>query len=56
MVAVGVGVWASSHTKARVALSTGQGIEPLQMMMNAKGLPVAEFDDFTFIFPSAPRR
>jgi hypothetical protein len=48
MVAVGVGVWAASTTDA--APSMGQGIEPLQLMMNAKGLATAEFADYTFVF------
>ena len=50
MVAVGVGVWADSATKARVAPSIAQGIEPLQLMMNAKGLPTAEAHDHGFVF------
>jgi hypothetical protein len=49
-VATGLGVWAASTTSARVAPSIGQGIEPLQLMMNAKGLATAEFDDYTFVF------
>jgi hypothetical protein len=27
-----------------------QGIEPLQLMMNAKGLATEEFADYTFVF------
>ena len=27
-----------------------QGIEPLQMMVNAKELPTVEFADYTFVF------
>jgi len=45
----GFGVWAASPINAR-APSTGQGIEPLQLMMNAKGLPVVEFADYTFVY------
>jgi hypothetical protein len=30
--------------------STVQGIEPLQMMVNAKELPTVEFADYTFVF------
>jgi hypothetical protein len=44
------GVWAASTTNARVAPSTGQGIEPFQRMMNAKEPPTAEFADHTFVF------
>jgi hypothetical protein len=28
----------------------GQGIDPLQLMMNSKGLPSEEFADYTFVF------
>jgi hypothetical protein len=50
MVAVGVGVWTDSASKARVAPSIAQGIEPLQLMMNAKALPTAEAYDHGFVF------
>jgi hypothetical protein len=36
-------------TQARVP-STGPGIEPLQVMTNANGLPTEEFVDYTFVF------
>jgi hypothetical protein len=50
IVASGVfGVWAVSPINAR-APSTGQGIEPVQLMMNAKGLPTVEFADYTFVY------
>jgi hypothetical protein len=49
MVAIGVGVWAGVPTSARVP-STSQGIEPIQLMMNAKGLPTAEAYDHGFVF------
>jgi hypothetical protein len=49
LVATGFGVWAASTTNARVAPSMGQGIEPFQLMMNAKGLAAAEFADYTFV-------
>ena len=50
LIATGFGVWAASTTTARVAPSTGDGIEPFQLMMNAKELPTAEFADYTFVF------
>jgi hypothetical protein len=49
LIAIGFGVWAAAPTKARVP-STGQGIEPFQLMMNAKGLPTVEFADYTFVY------
>jgi hypothetical protein len=50
LIATGLGVWAASPTTARVSPSMGQGIDPLQVMMNAKGLATAEFVDYTFVF------
>jgi hypothetical protein len=49
LIAIGFGVWAAVPTKARVP-STGHGIEPFQLMMNAKGLPTAEAYDHGFVF------
>jgi hypothetical protein len=49
LIAIGFGVWAVAPTEARVP-STGQGIEPFQLMMNAKDLPSEEFADYTFVF------
>jgi hypothetical protein len=51
LIVAGVGVWAASTTTtARVAPSTGDRIEPFQLMMNAKQLPAVEFVDYTFVF------
>jgi len=51
VIVAGIGVWAASTTTtARVAPSTGDGIEPFQLMMNAKELPTVEFVDYTFVF------
>jgi len=50
VIATGFGVWAASTTNARVAPASGQGVEPFQLMMNAKELPTAEFADYTFVF------
>jgi hypothetical protein len=49
VIATGFGLWAASPTNARVP-STGQGIEPFQLMMNTKGLPTVEFADYTFVY------
>ena len=51
LIAIGFGVWAASPAKAPVSPSLGPGIEPLQMMVNAKELPVVELVDYTFVFP-----
>jgi hypothetical protein len=45
-----LGVRAAVPTNARVTPSMSQGIEPLQLMTNSKGLPTAEFVDYTFVF------
>jgi len=50
LIATGFGVWAASPAKAPVSPSLGQGIEPFQMMVNAKGMPTVEFVDYTFVF------
>ena len=50
LIAIGFGVWAASPANAPVSPSIGQGIEPFQLMMNAKDLPTAKFADFTFVF------
>jgi hypothetical protein len=49
LIAISFVVWAAVPTKARVP-STGQGIEPFQLMMNAKDLPSEELADYTFVF------
>jgi hypothetical protein len=49
VIATGFGVWAASTTNARVP-SMGQGIEPFQLMMNAKELSAQHYDDFSLVF------
>jgi hypothetical protein len=50
LIATGFGVWAASTTDARVASSIGQGIEPFQLMINARELPAQHYDDFSMVF------
>jgi hypothetical protein len=50
LIAIGLGVWAASPANAPASPSIGQGIEPFQMMVNAKELPTVEFADYTFVF------
>ena len=50
LIAIGFGVWAASPAKVPVSPSLGQGIEPLQIMVNAKELPTVEYADYTFVF------
>ena len=49
LIATGLGVWATSPTNARVP-STGEGIDPQQMMMNASAMPATELVDYSFVF------
>ena len=46
----GVGVWTSSTTQARIELPAGAQIDPLQIMMGARHLPVAHYDDYSLVF------
>ena len=48
MVAIGLGVWTASTSTPVVTVS--RGIDPFQMMTNARGLPFTEFVDYTFVF------
>ena len=46
---IGIGAWAVT-TNERVAASTPAGIDPLQIMANAKGLASTQYIDYTFVF------
>jgi hypothetical protein len=60
----GVGVWATSNTQARIDVPAGAQINSLQtmiggardlpnsfqIMMGAKDLPVAHYDDYSLVF------
>jgi len=50
LIATGFGVWAASPANAPASPSMVQGIDPLQMMVNAKEMPTVEFADYTFVF------
>ena len=50
LIAIGFGVWAASPVNAPASPSTVQGIEPMQIMVNAKELPSVEYVDYTFVF------
>jgi hypothetical protein len=51
LIAIGFGVWAATPANAPASPSIGQGIEPFQIMVNAKELPTVEYADYTFVFP-----
>ena len=50
LIATGFGVWAASPANAPASPSMVQGIDPLQMMVNAKEMPTVEYADYTFVF------
>jgi hypothetical protein len=43
--------WVTSDSQARVATLAGDSVDPTQLTMNAKDLPVAKFVDYTLHFP-----
>ena len=49
LILIGIGAWAVT-TNQHVAASTPDGIDPLQMMANAKDLPATQYVDYTFVF------
>jgi hypothetical protein len=46
----GVGVWATSTTQARIDVPARVQIDPLQLTMGARHLPVEHFDDYSLEF------
>jgi hypothetical protein len=50
LILAGIGGWAASNTQARVATATSIGINPFEMMRNAKHLPTEHYQDFSMLF------
>ena len=50
LMVAGVGVWGTSTTPARIDVPSGAQINPLQMMMDARDLPAAHYDDYSVVF------
>jgi hypothetical protein len=46
----GVGVWATSITRARIDVPAGAQVNPSQIMMGVGHLPVAHYDDYSLEF------
>jgi len=46
----GVGVWATSTTQARIDVPASAQINPLQITMSARNLPVVHYDDYSLVF------
>ena len=49
---LGVGVWATSAIRARINVPASAQIDPLQVTMGARHLPVAQYDDYSLVFPN----
>jgi hypothetical protein len=45
-----VGAWAASTTHARIEAPAGARIDPSQIMINAKDLPVDHYDDYSLVY------
>jgi hypothetical protein len=45
-----VGLWTSSTTRARIEVPAAAQIDPLQIMMGARNLPDAHYDDYSHVF------
>jgi hypothetical protein len=60
LVLIGIGAWAvtgnervaasTPTTPARIDVPAGAQINPLQIMMGARHLPVAHYDDYSLVF------
>ena len=50
ILATGIAGWAASNTQARVATATSIGINPFQMMTNARHLDTELYQDFSLVF------
>jgi hypothetical protein len=46
----GVGIWATSITRARIDVPAHAQIDPLQITIGARHLPVAHYDDYSLEF------
>ena len=49
LIVIALGAWAITTTP-RVVASTPVGIDPFQMMTNARDLPVTHYVDYSLIF------
>ena len=46
-----IGVWATSTTQARIDVpKAGAQVNPSQITMGARHLPVAHYDDYSLVF------
>jgi hypothetical protein len=49
LILIGIGAWVVATTP-RVTASNAVGIDPFQMMINARDLPTAHWDDVSLVF------
>ena len=45
-----VGIWTTSTTRARIDVPASAQIDPLQITIGARTLPVAHYDDYSLEF------
>jgi len=50
VILAGIGAWTASTTQARLETAPQVRIDPFQLMMNSKELPVGEFTDYSLVF------
>jgi hypothetical protein len=50
VILAGIGAWAASTTQARLETAPEVRIDPFQIMMNSKDLPVEELFDYSFVY------
>jgi hypothetical protein len=50
VILAGIGAWAASTTQARLETAPEVRIDPFQIMMNSKDLPVEELFDYSIVY------
>jgi hypothetical protein len=50
VILAGIGAWAASTTQARLETAPEVRIDPFQIMMNSKDLPVEELFDYSLVY------
>jgi hypothetical protein len=50
LVLAGADVWVTSTTRARIDVPAGAQIDPLQITIGARHIPVAHYDDYSLEF------
>ena len=50
LILAGFGGWAALTAPASVAAPTGVGVDPMQMMLNAKDSPTGQYPDLSLVY------